>query len=195
MSDDENKRWYTRVPAISIALVAFLVALTTLVNNVREIGGLKDKDKPSAAASPTPAAPAVKPAEPKAPSRYSVLLTLDKIEVLNDGSNGSTTWSFDISAGGQDLFQLPSRDYLDNEEGREVKPRTSDPSIGRVVLVPGQEMLIKISGRSAGLISKLSASGTATLVADRPLAPVRVLGGDGRDGEFIFHFSTVATPQ
>lgn len=192
---DEDKRWYTRVPAISIALVAFLVALTTLINNVREIGGLKDKSP--AAPAPVAAAPvpATKPAEPKAPSRYSVLLTLDRIEVLNDGTNGSTTWSFDVSAGGQDLFQLPARDYVDGEEGRDVKPRTSDPSIGRVVLVPGQEMLIKISGRTGGIISKLSASGTATLVADRPLAPIRVLGGDGRDGEFIFHFSTVATPQ
>ncbi|MGH8082541.1 MAG: hypothetical protein ACREP7_18340, partial [Lysobacter sp.] len=111
-------------------------------------------------------------------------------------TTGSTTWTFQVSAGGQDLFELPARDYIDTEEGRNVTPRTSDPSIGRVTLVPGQEMLIKISGRTGGIISKLSASGTATLVADRPLAPVRVLGGDnGRDGEFIFHFATVATPQ
>lgn len=193
---DEDKRWYTRVPAISIALVAFLVALTTLVNNVREIGGLKDKpaakvDTPVA----TPAAPAVTPAAPKPPSRYSVLLTLEKIEVVNDGTSGSTTWTFDVSAGGQDLFELPARDYNDSEETREVAPRTSDPSMGRVILVPGQEMLVKISGRTGGLISKLSASGTATLVADRPLAPVRVRSADGRDGEFVFHFATVATAQ
>ncbi|ALN84998.1 hypothetical protein LC55x_1711 [Lysobacter capsici] len=193
MSDDD-KRWYTRVPAISIALVAFLVALTTLINNVREIGGLKDKTPPAPAAA-TPAAPAVKPEAPKAPSRYSVLLTLEKIEVINDGTSGSTSWSFDVSAGGQDLFELPARDYLDTEESRNVTPRTSDPSMGRVVLVPGQEMLIKISGRSSGLISKTSASGTATLVAERALAPVRVVAADPRDGEFVFHFATVATAQ
>jgi len=190
MSDDD-KRWYTRVPAISIALVAFLVALTTLINNVREIGGLKDKTPPAPAA----ATPAVKPEAPKAPSRYSVLLTLEKIEVINDGTSGSTSWSFDVSAGGQDLFELPARDYLDTEESRNVTPRTSDPSMGRVVLVPGQEMLIKISGRSSGLISKTSASGTATLVAERALAPVRVVAADPRDGEFVFHFATVATAQ
>ncbi|QWF18598.1 hypothetical protein [Lysobacter capsici] len=193
MSDDD-KRWYTRVPAISIALVAFLVALTTLINNVREIGGLKDKTPP-ASATTTPAAPLVKPEAPKAPSRYSVLLTLEKIEVINDGTSGSTSWSFDVSAGGQDLFELPARDYIDTEEGRNVTPRTSDPSMGRVVLVPGQEMLIKISGRSSGLISKTSASGTATLVAERALAPVRVAAADPRDGEFVFHFATAATAQ
>lgn len=192
---DENKPWYTRVPAISVAAVAFMVALTTLVNNVREIGGLKDKTPPAAVAQ-TPAAPVVKPEAPKAPSRYSVLLTLEKIEVINDGTSGSTAWSFDVSAGGQDLFELPSRDYIDTEEGRNATPRATDPSIGRVSLVAGQEMLIKINGRSPGLINKLSATGTATLVADRPLAPIRVVGGDnGRDGEFIFHFSTVATAQ
>ncbi|MFK3649213.1 hypothetical protein ACI2IY_12380 [Lysobacter enzymogenes] len=198
MSDDNDKRWYTRVPAISVAMVAFLVALTTLVNNVREIGGLKDKSPaaPAAAAPATPApAPAVKPAEPKAPTRYSVVLTLEKIEVVNDGTSGSTAWTFEVSAGGQDLFELPSRDYNDAEDTRIATPRTSDPSMGRVTLVPGQEMLVKISGRSGGLISKLSASGTATLVADRALAPVRVVAQDPRDGEFIFHFATAATPQ
>lgn len=193
---EEDKRWYTRVPAISIAMVAFLVALTTLVNNVREIGGLKDKAPASATpAAATPAAPVVQPEAPKAPSRYSVLLTLEKIEVVNDGTAGSTAWSFDVSAGGQDLFALPSRDYIDTEAGRNVTPRTSDPSMGRVILVPGQEMLIKINGRSGGLISKLSASGTATLVAERPLAAVRVVAADPRDGEFVFHFATIATGQ
>jgi len=195
VSDDNDKRWYTRVPAISVALVAFLVTLTTLVNNVREISGLKDK-KPAVAAPAAPApAPEVKPAEPKAPARYSVVLTLEKIEVVNDGTSGSTSWTFDVSAGGQDLFELPARDYNDVEDSRIATPRTSDPSMGRVTLVPGQEMLVKISGRSGGLISKLSASGTATLVAERALAPVKVVAADPRDGEFIFHFATAATPQ
>lgn len=196
MSDDNDKRWYTRVPTISVAMVAFLVALTTLVNNVREIGGLKDKSPgtPAAGAPATPA-PAVKPATPAPPTRYSVVLTLEKIEVVNDGTSGSTSWTFDVSAGGQDLFELPSRDYNDSEDSRLVAPRTSDPSMGRVTLVPGQEMLVKISGRSGGLISKLSASGTATLVAERALAPVKVVAADPRDGEFIFHFATAATPQ
>lgn len=195
MSEGNDKRWYTRVPAISVALVAFLVALTTLVNNVREIGGLKDKPQAApVAAAPAPA-PAVKPAAPAAPTRYSVVLTLEKIEVVNDGTSGSTSWTFDVSAGGQDLFELPSRDYSDAEGSRIVTPRTSDPSMGRVTLVPGQEMLVKIGGRSGGLISKLSASGTATLVADRALAPVKVVAADPRDGEFIFHFAAAATPQ
>jgi len=194
MSDDNDKRWYTRVPAISVAMVAFLVALTTLVNNVREIGGLKGKPPAAPVAAATPA-PAVKPAEPKAPTRYSVVLTLEKIEVVNDGTSGSTAWTFDVSAGGQDLFELPSRDYNDAEDSRIATPRTSDPSMGRVTLVPGQEMLVKISGRSGGLISKLSASGTGTLVAERALAPVKVVAADPRDGEFIFYFGTAATAQ
>lgn len=196
MSDDNDKRWYTRLPTISVALVAFLVTLTTLINNVREIGGLKEK-KPavSAAAAPAASAPLAQPAQPKAPTRYSVVLTLEKIEVVDDGTSGSTSWTFDVSAGGQDLFELPSRDYNDAEDTRIATPRTSDPSMGRVTLVPGQEMLVKISGRSGGLISKLSASGTGTLVAERALAPVKVVAADPRDGEFIFHFATAATPQ
>ncbi|MBN7138888.1 hypothetical protein A7A76_07195 [Lysobacter enzymogenes] len=194
--DNDKQRWYTRLPTISVALVAFLVTLTTLINNVREIGGLKDK-KPAVSAAAAPAAPAplAQPAQPKAPTRYSVVLTLEKIEVVNDGTSGSTSWTFDVSAGGQDLFELPSRDYNDAEDSRIATPRTSDPSMGRVTLVPGQEMLVKISGRSGGLISKLSASGTGTLVADHALAPVKVVAADPRDGEFIFHFATVATAQ
>ncbi|MGH8080938.1 MAG: hypothetical protein ACREP7_10205, partial [Lysobacter sp.] len=88
MSDNDDKRWYTRLPALSVAAVAFLVTLTTLINNVREIGGLKEKT-PAAAIAPAAAAPVVKPAEPKAPSRYAVLLTLEKIDVINDGTTGS----------------------------------------------------------------------------------------------------------
>jgi len=194
--DQEDKRWYTRVPAISIALVAFLVALTTLINNVREIGGLKDKPAPAPASAATPAAPAAAAAKPQAPSRYTVLLTLRRIEVVNDGTNGSTAWTFDVSAGGEELFELPSRDYTDAEDGRIATPRSSDPSMGQVVLVPGQEMPVKIAGRSSGLILKAHASGSAVLRVGQDLSPIRVLAGeDGRDGEFIFHFATAATPR
>ena len=196
MSDD-NKPWYTRVPTISVAAVAFLVGLTTLINNVREIGGLKDKTPSAATAQQVPAAPAVKPEAPKAPLRYSVL-RLEKIEVINDGTSGSTAWSFDVSArGGQDLFELPSRDYIDTEEGRNATPRATDPSIGRVSLVPGQEMLVETEQQLGRLeLQQLSRIPVPDLVADRPLAPIRVVGGDdGRDGEFIFHFATVATAQ
>ncbi|MBX9403947.1 hypothetical protein K4L06_21820 [Lysobacter sp. BMK333-48F3] len=194
---DEDKRWYTRVPAISIALVAFLVALTTLVNNVREIGGFKDKPAAAPAPAAQPAsAPAVAADKPQAPSRYTVLLTLQRIEVVNDGTNGSTAWTFDVEAGGEDLFELPARDYSDAEDARIASPRTSDPSMGQVVLVPGQEMPVKIDGRSAGLILKAHASGSAVLRAGQSLPPVRVLAGEnGRDGEFIFHFATTTTPQ
>lgn len=202
----EDKPWYTKVPAISVALVAFLVTVTTLINNVREIGGLKNKPVAAVAA---PAEPAGKPAaapstaapstlaepKPQAPARFTAVLTLEKIEVVNDGTSGSTAWSFDVSAGGAELFALPSRDYNDAEDQRIAQPRPTDPSMGRVTLVPGQEMLIKISGRSSGLISKANATGTATLQADRPLEPVRVAANDGRDGEFLFHFGVVVTAE
>lgn len=191
MTDEHKKSWYTRLPALSAALVAFLVALTTLIKNVVEI-----RVPPAPPAAVAPAGPAVEaPAAPQAPKKTTVVLTLEKIEVLNDGTNGSTSWSFEIEAGGQSLFELPPRDYNDSEASRVVTPRATDPSMARVVLVPGQEMPVKVVGRSSGLISKTVATGSATLGADGPLAPVRVLAEDGRGGSFVFHFGTSASSQ
>lgn len=195
MTDESKKPWYTRVPALAAAGVAFLVALTTLVKNVSDMWTEK-----SAPATPTPAAAPAKPepavAPPQAPKKTAVTLTLQKIEVLDDGSNGTTTWSFAVEAGGQSLFELAPRDYSDSEAEREVTPRSSDPSMARVVLVPGQEMLIKVTGRSPGVIGKaVIASGSAMLTADGPLAPIRVQAEGGRAGTFVFHFATAASAQ
>ncbi|NUO76966.1 MAG: hypothetical protein HOQ32_13235 [Lysobacter sp.] len=192
MSDQQDKPWYTRVPAISVAVLAFLVGLTTLVNNVRDWIG-SDTKAPAAAA---PAKPAMAPASaPQAPRKTAVLLTLKQIEVVDDGTGGSTAWSFEIEGGGEGLFSLASRDYVDTGPEAIALPRPSDPSIARVVLVPGQEMRIKITGHTSGLISRSSASGSAKLRADGSLAPIRVTGDNGKAGEFVFHFATVATPQ
>ncbi|WP_242108520.1 hypothetical protein [Luteimonas aquatica] len=188
--DPSGKPWYARVPALAAAGVAFLVALTTLVKNVSDMWAEK-----SAPASTPPAAAPAKP-EPvaAAPQKIAVTLTLQKIEVVDDGSNGSTTWSFAVEAGGQPLFELAPRDYNDNE--REVTPRGSDPSLARVVLVPGQEMLIKVTGRSPGVIGRtVLASGSAMLAGDGALAPVKVQAENGRAGSFVFHFATATAAQ
>ena len=195
MTDESKKPWYTRVPALAAAGVAFLVALTTLVKNVSDMWTEK-----SASATPMPTAAPAKPepaaAAPQAPKKTAVTLTLQKIDVLDDGSNGTTTWSFAVEAGGQSLFELAPRDYSDSEAEREVAPRSSDPSMARVVLVPGQEMLIKVTGRSPGVIGKaVLASGSAMLTADGPLAPIRVQAEGGRAGTFVFHFATAASAQ
>lgn len=195
MTDQQDKPWYTRVPAISVAVLAFLVGLTTLVNNIRD--WLSD-DAPTPAAVPANAAakPAVAPAtSPQAPRKTAVLLTLKQIEVIDDGTSGSTAWSFEIEGGGEELFSLASRDYVDTGADAIARPRASDPSIARVVLVPGQEMTIKITGRSSGLISRTVATGSAKLRADGALAPIRVTADGGKSGEFVFQFATVATPQ
>ena len=195
MTDQQDKPWYTRVPAISVALLAFLVGLTTLVNNVRD--WLSD-DAPATAAVPAnaPGKPAAAPAtSQQAPRKTAVLLTLKQIEVIDDGTSGSTAWSFEIEGGGEELFSLASRDYVDTSADAIARPRASDPSIARVVLVPGQEMTIKITGRSSGLISRTVATGSAKLRADGSLAPIRVTADGGKSGEFVFQFATVATPQ
>ena len=195
MTDQQDKPWYTRVPAISVAVLAFLVGLTTLVNNIRDWLS-DDAPAPAAVAANAAAKPAVAAAtSPQAPRKTAVLLTLKQIEVIDDGTSGSTAWSFEIEGGGEELFSLASRDYVDTGADAIARPRASDPSIARVVLVPGQEMTIKITGRSSGLISRTVATGSAKLRADGALAPIRVTADGGKSGEFVFQFATVATPQ
>ena len=195
MTDQQDKPWYTRVPAISVAVLAFLVGLTTLVNNIRDWLS-DDAPAPAAVAANAAATPAVAAAtSPQAPRKTAVLLTLKQIEVIDDGTSGSTAWSFEIEGGGEELFSLASRDYVDTGADAIARPRASDPSIARVVLVPGQEMTIKITGRSSGLISRTVATGSAKLRADGALAPIRVTADGGKSGEFVFQFATVATPQ
>lgn len=181
-----------RLPTVSVAVLAFLVALSTLVNNVRQ--WLDSDPPPVAVVTPERAEPAQVDPASVVPKKLMTLITLERIEVLNDGSAGATAWSFEIEAGGQMLFTLPVRDYSDDERARNVTPRSSDPSIGRVVLVPGQEMLVKVSGTMSGLLRRRSAAGEATLSAAGRLPPIRVEAGtEGAGGTFVFHFSTSST--
>ena len=192
MAEPNDKPWYTRLPAVSVGVLAFLVGLTTLANNVR---GWLDDDVPAVTAPPSASTNAAEAAPvPVMPTRLTMLVTLERIEVLNDGTVGSTAWSFEIEGGGETLFTLPARDYSDDEPGRNVTPRSSDPSIGRVVLVPGQEMLIKVSGSMSGLLRGRTAVGTSTLSAAGHLPPIRVMAGpEGTGGSFVFHFSAASS--
>lgn len=190
MTDPQHKPWYTRLPTVSVAVLAFLVALTTLVNNVSQ---WLDSEPPPAATSPDPVKPAQATPVAGPPQKLTTLITLDRIEVLDDGTAGSTAWTFEIEGGGETLFVLPLRDYSDEERHRNVVPRSSDPSIGRVVLVPGQRMLVKITGSMSGLLRRRTATGSATLSTQGRLPPIRVMVGPDGGGSFVFHFSVSTT--
>ncbi len=169
-----------------------------LINNVKE---LRRADAASAASVTTPPAQAVTQEAPsvpavEVPSKLRMLLILERIEVLNDGTAGSTSWSFEVEAGGESLFALPARDYSDSEATRVVTLRHTDPSMARVVLVPGQEMLIRVTGKSSSFLRSRLAIGTAMLTSHGTLDSIRVMtGNEGAGGSFVFRFSAMPAVQ
>lgn len=118
----EKKSRIAHLPGILGGSAALVAALTTVYVNVR-----KDDRVPApvavsaAAATPVPAGVAepVVPPAPAGPVRR--VLQLERLRVENDGSLGTTDWTFEISAAGEPQYSLTFKS-LNDREGQNLTP-------------------------------------------------------------------------
>ena len=132
MSGEETKKhWVAHAPSILTGLAALTAALTTVYVNVRN-------DKSAAAPVPqvAPASGTIQQpslgnglsaanSAPVKPLNPILDVQLERVRVDNDGTMGTTDWTFDIKNGERSLFSLPFKSLTDKAGANIVAP---DPS-------------------------------------------------------------------
>ena len=136
-SEDSKKNWTAHLPGILTGSAAFIAALTTVFINVRNDKSASPNVIQSAQAAPVATAilSTVVPLPPKpvAPVSQVVELKLARLRVDNDGTMGSTDWTFDIQTVQRSLFSVPFKTLTDKAGDNLVAP--SEPALARATLV------------------------------------------------------------
>jgi hypothetical protein len=143
-SEETKKHWIAMAPSILTGLAALIAALTTVYINVRN--DIKTT-QPAVSANAAPAVVPVKLAvtEPKSAMALttSVDLRLERVRVDNDGTMGTTDWTFDIRNGERSLFSVPFKALTDKAGANIVAPGEATPAHASIVLaVSGSKEII-----------------------------------------------------
>ena len=77
--------------------------------------------------------------------KNAIAVKLDQIQVIDDGSSGKTSWTFDITIAGRPMLKIPVADYTDDV----VTYRRADKPY-EYALSPGERVVeIKVTGSRA----------------------------------------------
>ena len=140
MSTEETKKhWIALAPSILTGLAALIAALTTVYINVRN-----DKSAPAAAVQvatvpvPVPNNVAVVSNSTMPVQAKVIDLQLERMRVDNDGSMGTTDWTFEIQNGERSLFSVPFKALADNAGENIVVPK--DAAVAHAKLAVTENM-------------------------------------------------------
>jgi len=134
------------------------------------------------------------PAEPaRAAAVSGTQLKLESIQVMQDGSTGSTSWSFDVLLDGKIALRLPSKAYDDTKSGtrRAQYPAEPNRSVVGTKIAPGRMARLEVRGRRTNAGD--TATGEATVAANAGRITVTVANKDPRKGSFVFYFAAASS--
>jgi hypothetical protein len=190
MPPEPQKSRLSHVPAILAGSAAFIAAVSTLYVNLRE--------KPPTAPEPVVAeqgAPAkdasVSAANIAVAEPHRFLLRLDRVQVDNDGSMGSTDWSFEVKANGKPLLVVPMPSLSDKPGANLARPGDTDAASAEVVLPPGKNIELSVSGWKKGFISgaRAEVSGKAWLLTGANDTVISLASEKPKGPHFVLYFS------
>ena len=153
MSGEETKKhWVAHAPSILTGLAALTAALTTVYVNVRN-------DKSAAAPVPqvAPASGTIQQpslgnglsaanSAPVKPLNPILDVQLERVRVDNDGTMGTTDWTFDIKNGERSLFSVPFKSLTDRAGANIVAPEPSAVAHASLTVAAGTEPEISVRG-------------------------------------------------
>ena len=194
MSTEPKKSRIAHVPSILAGTAAVIAAASTLYVNLRE-----DARPASATVVPArtsavaaPAAASVAPPSKAATQPRKLLLRLDRVQVDNDGSVGSTDWNFQIRVDGEPLFSVPMP-ALNDEPGENLaRPVDREQASAEVELPAGKSLSLSVNGWRKSWVpgSHAEVGGKAWLGFSKTVVTVRTEKAKGP--QFVLYFS--ATP-
>jgi len=153
MSGEETKKhWVAHAPSILTGLAALTAALTTVYVNVRN-----DKSAAAPVAQVVPASGTMPPPSidvglsatnsAQVKTLNQILdVQLDRVRVDNDGSMGTTDWTFDIKNGERSLFSVPFKSLTDKAGANIVAPDPSAVTHASLTVAAGKESQISVQG-------------------------------------------------
>jgi len=192
MSAEESKKhWVAHAPSILTGLAALIAALTTVYINVRN-----DKPAPTAVAQAAPAAvmstAAIAP-EKVLPAQVKIIdLQLERMRVDNDGSLGTTDWTFDIQNGERSLFSVPFKSLVDNAGENIVTPKDAALARAKVSIATASTPEIIVRGWKQAWSGKAKAPdvvGKAKLNADDDSLVIEVKSEKTGGAAFVLYFN------
>jgi len=200
MTNESKPSRLAHVPAILAGSAAFIAAVSTLYVNLREkpAEAVSTVAAPRDAAAPAPSASATSaPAAPAAAASAAqlgpepVLLRLERVQVDNDGSVGTTDWSFQVSIDGKPFYSLPMP-ALSDEPGENLA-RPGDPQAASAQVELPREKLaqLQVNGWKKGWLpgSRAEVSGSTPLGAGLREAIVTVQTEKPKGPKFVLYFS------
>ncbi len=195
-SEETKKHWIAIAPSLLTGLAALIAALTTVYINVRN-----DKTAPaistpaaSVAATPAPVAETVASAiKPSSPQTKIVGIQLERLRVDNDGSMGTTDWTFDVQNGERSLFSVPFKALADNAGDNIVVPKDASLARAKVTATTGgtQEIIVRGWKQTwSGKAKTPDVIGHAKLNADDESLVIEVKSEKVGGPAFVLYFNT-----
>ncbi len=195
---NEKKSRLSHLPGILGGSAALIAALTTVYVNVR-----KDDRAPlpvASAASLVPAAtPVVDPEAPPAlvgPVRR--VLQLERLRVENDGSLGSTDWTFEISAAGEPQYSLTFKS-LNDREGQNLTPPPPGARVAATIeTAAGAPVDVSVKGWKRSLMPGAAAPdivGVGSPAAGATTFPVHAVSDRDGGPDITLYFSLTPVAQ
>ena len=184
------------LPGILVAATALIAAVSTLYVNLRG-GSASAEHRLAVPAAPQAApAPAPKPAVEAPPQPVPMQLRLDRVQVENDGSMGSTDWTFEISAAGEPRFTLPLRSLSDKPGENLVHPPEPAQALAEIALAPNEQLRVEVKGWKRGFLPGSSAeiAGSGWIAAKEGKASIHVAGDKPKGPAFTLYFVVAPKP-
>ena len=188
----------SHVPAILATGAAFVAAVSTLYVNLR--GSAPSEGAGQAAPPPVTmispaAAPSPAPAD-AAPKAKLLLVALDRVLVENDGSAGSTDWTFEVNADGEPRFTLDLPGLTDKPGKNLVRPPESAQASAEVLFLPAKQVEISVKGWKRGFLvgSGAEISGSAKVNWNFDKVAVHVASDKAKGPAFTLYFALAPKP-
>ena len=193
MPPEQQKSRLAHVPAILAGSAAFIAAVSTLYVNLRE--------KPPTAPEPVVAEQVVAAnaadlaTTTPAPAPQRFLLRLERVQVDNDGSMGSTDWSFEVKANGKPLLVVPMPSLSDKPAANLARPADPDAASAEVEMPPGRNIELSVDGWKKGLISgaKAEVHGKAWMLTGANGTVITLASEKPKGPKFVLYFSAKPT--
>lgn len=186
-AEGEKKSPLSHVPGILAGSAALIAALTTVYVNVR------NGNREEAPAVPVRVATATaKPPVEVAKSPVQVVLHLDRVRTQNDGSMGSTDWTFEVNAAGDPLFSVPFKSLTDREGDNLAVPADAEHAAGKFELPASAPVVVAIRGWKRGWLPGEDVPdviGQGRLVQGVSTLSIEVKSDKPDGADFVLYFS------
>jgi hypothetical protein len=199
MTEEQKKSRLSHVPAILAGSAALLAALSTVYVNLRNDSRQVPPPAVSTSLRPTPTAVAPSAAATQATASIkpqAMLLRLDRIQVDNDGSIGTTDWDFQVSVDGEPLFSVPMPSLSDKPGKNLVRPADANQASAELQLSPGKNLALSVNGWKKGwlpgAVAEVSGKGWMSAGFNKTVITLKTEKAKGP--QFVMYFSLASAP-